>query len=358
MKRWPVVCVFAWAVAAAVAADASFSELAPPGTKVVIGINCRGLLDSPLSKKLVGQDRDMAAQMAQGMNLAGFDFLKDLDQVWILSTGTSDKVLAVMRGRFDAEKLAAGAKRYKGIPVLDAKAGGGSAIGLISSETAVAGDTADVQAAIDRAGSGSQLDAELKARVDAVADRYDIWGIGEVPEGIANPAAGAGGPGSIDRFMFGVTVRQGLTVTAEFHGRSTEDAAKMTAMLSMMEAAFKTQMKDARAAFDVQQENGTFRISVTMPEEELRKVIQAQRSGMMAALAQRAPGDAAKAGGERAGQETAAAPGPAPAPLPTLIGPQPGVVVAPPVPPKSQNQTQVVRAPNGDTMILKLPGSR
>jgi hypothetical protein len=407
MKRWPAVCVFAWAVAAAVAADAPLSELAPPGTKVAIGINVRAVLDSAVMKELPkefgAQEKDVAAGLAGSLHIAGFDPLKDVDQVWLLAAGTDNKapMLVVVRGRFDAEKLANGAKRYKGIPIMD---GGQGAIGLLGSEVAIAGDTLQVQAAIDRLGSGAQLDPELKARIEAVTARYDIWGIGEIPEGVAIPTTGTPpGPSSIDRFMFGLTLRQGESLTAEFHTRSTEDAANMTAYLSMIQSAWKERNKDSTSTLDVQSENGTFRISVVVPEEELQKGLDKMRALMAAGVKAGAQPAAAPA---PAMPETAAAPPAAPSPTPTTVpevvpapeaaaaapavaaapapapapeaasaapatapappaapepaqvSPQPPSVAAPPAAPKPANQPQIVKAPNGDTLILRLPGAK
>jgi hypothetical protein len=387
MKRWPVVCVFAWAVAAAVASDAPLSELAPPGTKVAVGINVRGVLDSPAVKELrkafAAQEKDLVSGMGSNLHLPGFDPLKDVDQIWILATTVADKapLLVIVRGRFDAEQLASGAKRYKGIPVIEGGVGTGAAIGLLGSETAIAGETAQVQAAIDRLGSGAQLEAELKTRMDAAAASYDIWGIGDVPDGMPIPTTGTP-PGSIsiDRFMFGLAMRQGETLTAEIHARSTEDAAKMMAYLSMIQAAWKEQNKDSASTLDVQSDNGTFRISMTVPDEEVRKGIDKMRS--FAAMA-----EAGKPGAEAApppapvpaaAPETAPAPAPAAAPAalpapetapapaaespapppPTLVSPGPAVVAAPPMAPKPANQPRIVKAPNGDTMIVKLPGGK
>jgi hypothetical protein len=369
MKRWPVVCVFAWAVAAAVASDAPLSELAPPGTKVAVGINVRGVLDSPAVKELrkafAAQEKDLVSGMGSNLHLPGFDPLKDVDQIWILATTVADKapLLVIVHGRFDAEQLASGAKRYKGIPVIEGGVGTGAAIGLLGSETAIAGETAQVQAAIDRLGSGAQLEAELKTRMDAAAASYDIWGIGDVPDGLPLPGAGTP-PGSIsiDRFMFGLAMRQGETLTAEIHARSTEDAAKMMAYLSMIQAAWKEQNKDSASTLDVQSDNGTFRISMTVPDEEVRKGIDKMRSfaalaeaGKIGAEAAPPPAPVPAAAPEAAPAAAAASPAPPP---PTLVSPAPAVVAAPPMAPKPANQPRIVKAPNGDTMIVKLPGGK
>jgi hypothetical protein len=375
MKRWPVVCVFAWAVAAAVAADAPLSELASPDTKVTIGIDVRRLLDSPLLASEIGAaEREAAAKLAATGNLAGFDPLKDVDQAWVLVTNPNDQssALVVLRGRFDVERLARGAKRYKDVPMVEAGTGAGGVIGLVSGQTALVGETAQVQAAIDRLGS-AHMSPELQERIATASSRYDVWGIGEIPDGLPISPAGTPGPGSIDRFMFGLALRQGLALTAEIHTRSTEDAAKFTALLSMIDAAVKAQNKEGGATFDVQSDNGTFRIALTVPEDQVRKAIAEQRAAVMAALSQNVPGGSVKTDAKPAAPQPApaAAPAPTPAPQPAaapapappaalLISPQPASVATPPAGPQppAPAPMQIVKAPDGDAMVVKLPGAK
>ena len=141
MKCWPVVCLIAGAVATAAAAEVSVAELAPPGTKVVAGINVRGLLNSSLAKEIGTQERDLAAKFTAKGNLTGFDPFKDLDQVFVFLTGTDDKalILAVARGRFEVETLAHGARRYKDIPVIGDGAGSNPVFAVLNAETAKIG---------------------------------------------------------------------------------------------------------------------------------------------------------------------------------------------------------------------------
>ncbi len=378
MKRWPVVCLFAWAVAAALGADASLSELAPPGTKVTIGINLRKLLDSPLASEFGGADRDAAAKLTMKGGLAGLDPFKDVDQIWILMSNINDKApaLVVVRGRFDVEQLGRGAKRYKDVPMVEGGTEAGGVIGLISGQTIIGGETAQVQAAIDRIGS-EHLGSELQERIAVAGSRYDIWGIGEIPEEpqATPPAPAQTGDApslaSIDRFMFGLAAQQGLALTAEVHARTTEGAAQITAALSILEAGLKAQAKDGGVTFDVQQDNGTFRISVAVPEAVVRKAITDQKSSMAAAFSGIAAGAGAKDGAKPAdapaAPATVPAADPAPAtppvaaaapPAPTLISPQPAAVAAPPSAPKPQTKPLIVKAPDGDTMIVRLPGAK
>jgi hypothetical protein len=168
--------------------------------------------------------------------------------------------------------------------------------------------------------------------------------------------------GSIDRFMFGIALQQGLALTAEVHSRTTEDAAKLTALLSMMEAGLKAQNKDGGTTVDVQQENGTFRVSVTVPEAVIRKAITDQKTAIVAAFSGMGANGGPREGGQTAApnavelapaMSTSTAPVVAPAPTNTvLISPRPASVAAP------RSQSQVTKSPNGDTMILRLPGAK
>jgi hypothetical protein len=398
MKRWPVVFISTLAAAAAMASDAPVSQLAPPGTKVAIGVNVRGLLDSPLAKDLGGQERDIAAKMTAAGALKGIDPLKDVDQVMLLSTGEGDQppTLVILRGRFDVDKLAQGASRYHDVPVLEEGSGARTAMGLLDGETAILGETAQVRAAIDRLGSDAQLDAGLMSRIETARSQYDIWGIGDCPDGLGAPAPGAEALRSIDRFTFGAALRQGLQLTAEVHARSTEDAAKMEAALSMLEAALKArQPKDSAAEFALHSDNGTFQVSLVVPEEELRKGIEAQRASLAAAVSRHTePAMPAEPAIAPPPPEAAlpAVPEPAtlpvleamtpPAPsvtslqhthpevvakvpassLPSLPSAEPEMVATAPAPPRvaarPASRTEIVKAPNGDTIYVKLPGAK
>jgi hypothetical protein len=369
MKRWPVLFVFSMAVAAAMASEAPISKLAPPGTKVAIGINVRGLLDSSLAKNF-GQEQALAAKLTSSQEMAGFDVLKDLDQVLILSTGSGQNAptLIIAHGRFDVEKLAAGAKKYHDVPVVGSPKTGSGVFALLDGENVIAGEPDLVRAAIDRLGSGDQLDADLLARIDAARQKYDLWGIGDCPDGLAAPGEGADALRAIDKFAFGAALRQGLELTAEIHARTSEDAAKMTAAIGLLEAALKMQAKDSDIKFDVHSDNGTLKISLSMSEEELRKAIETQRATLTSAMTQHAGNGVRNTSAEAAAPEAALPPvaeSSAPAlesaaPVALSMDAKPDVSLVPVVtkPIRPEAKTQVVKAPNGDTLFLKLPGAK
>ena len=67
------------------AADGVAPDFFPPNTKVVIGIQMRRILDSPLGKKLAADAGETAT--AAAAQLGGIDFLKDIDQIVVATSG-------------------------------------------------------------------------------------------------------------------------------------------------------------------------------------------------------------------------------------------------------------------------------
>jgi len=303
------------------AAGAALLDYLPPGTKVVLGIQVQGAIGAlaqDLGPELLGKGSTLLAQTP----LAGFDPLKDLDEVLIASSGKGNNppALAVLRGRFDVERLGRSATRYRDVLVVEGAKGQDGVLALLDSSTALAGDAALVRAAIDRRGQGAETGSDWAERIEALRSHYTIWGIGEGLEGLPDTPGQPGGLDSLDRFAFGAAFTHGLELTAELHLRSPQDAEKVSALLSLIQAA--PQASGAR--FEVESANGTLRILVALPEEELKKAMAAAQRGFLdsAALSQ--------------------------------LGGKPDGASKPPSPPDGK----VVTNTEGDTMVLTLPGKR
>jgi hypothetical protein len=265
-------------VARLVAAGDSALNFLPADTKVVIGIRVSAIRESALFKDAGTDAQNLGAEWMKLVAITGFDPLHDIDEVLIFSSADSEKAAALMavRGRFNLERMGAGAKRYKGIALVGEGAGGKSVLALLDATTAVAGEPAAVRAAIDRRGHGAPLDAKLAARVQALAGRFDIWGTGERPEGFVAPTGKREDLDSIDRFEFGVRVSNGLALAAEIHARSPKDAEKLAASVAMLQAMMSAQ-QPAAPKFDVQVKDGTIKLSLAISEDDLKKAIAAQR---------------------------------------------------------------------------------
>jgi hypothetical protein len=271
-------------VGAVSAAGASLVDLLPAGSKIVLGVRVRSLADSQFVKGLLGQAQLSNTDWLKKAAALGFDPLHDVDEVMLATTGEGQNPpsLMVASGRFNVARLAEGAQRYHEVPILGGDKAGDSIVAILDANTALAGDRPMVMAAIDR--HGAAPDGALAARVSALRDRYDVWGFGDRPEGfVSSPQAGA--VEGIDRFQFGLSLQKGLELAAEVHARTVKDAEKLNATLALLTGMLKVQQPAGGVSFDLQTKNGTFKLAMTIPEEELKKAMAAQSGALAQMLA-------------------------------------------------------------------------
>ena len=350
MKLAQSLLVLLLAGRAVPAADPALTDFFPAGTRIVLGINVRKVAASPLAQagltqaKAQVQSQAAAADWLKLASLAGFDPLRDIDELLMATNGEGQNPpsLIVARGRFEVARLAAGAKRYHDVPILGGDNPTDGVVALLNASTALAGDRPTVLATIDHLGNGAQIDAALAVHVAAARARYDIWGLGDRPAGFVAPTPQASGLESIDRFQFGVSMSHGLALEAEIHARSPKDAEQIGAMLEMMQAMIKAKQPAASAAkFDVHAEDGTFKLTMTIPEAEVLKAVQMQT------------GVATQAMAEKPAVRTA--------PLVTVSPVAITPAAAPAVPAKEPSKAAppaMVFDKDGNTVILTLPGGK
>ena len=270
----------ALAAARLAAAGDSALDFLPSNSKVVFGLRVSAMVESAAFKDAGTGAQKLSAEWLKVVAITGFDPLHDIDEVLIGSSADSEKAAALMvlRGRFDVARMGAGATRYHGVAMVGDGKGGKSVLALLDAATAVAGDAAAVQAAIDRRGQGTPMNASLAERVQRLRERFDLWGTGERPEGFVPPTGKNEGLDSMDRFEFGVRMTQGFELSAEMHARSAKDAEKLAQSMEMLKAMMTMSGREqAGGKIEVQVKDGTIKVSLAISEEELKKAIAAQR---------------------------------------------------------------------------------
>ena len=270
----------ALAAARLAAAGDSALDFLPSNSKVVFGLRVSAMVESAAFKDAGTGAQKLSAEWLKVVAITGFDPLHDIDEVLIGSSADSEKAAALMvlRGRFDVARMGAGATRYHGVAMVGDGKGGKSVLALLDAATAVAGDAAAVQAAIDRRGQGTPMNASLAERVQRLRERFDLWGTGERPEGFVPPTGKNEGLDSMDRFEFGVRMTQGFELSGEMHARSAKDAEKLAQSMEMLKAMMTMSGREqAGGKIEVQVKDGTIKISLAISEEELKKAMAAQR---------------------------------------------------------------------------------
>jgi hypothetical protein len=325
----------------AAAADSSLGAYFPPDTKAVVGVHVRSIIDNPLFADAIAEVRTKSAAILTQTPLAGFDPLKDLDEILFATSGKGEKppAIAVLLGRFPVEQLGQDARRYREVPILQSPKQPQGALALIDSSTAIAGPAADVRAAIDRRAEATSGLTALMSRVDTLRSRYSIWGFGD---GIETAARGKrpGDFSSIDRFEFGVALDRGLRINAQIHVRTPQDFEKMAATIRMVEAminAAKAKKPANDTSVELSAAKGILKFSLTVPEAEMKKAMMEERDSLVAALSSRLP----------------ALLGPAPRPNPAV---PPGQAFTIEQGAGISSEAKTVTNSKGDTVILTLPG--
>lgn len=267
----------------------------PSDTKVVIGVNLRRILDSPMGKELAAKAVKLAPQ-----TLADIDFLKDVDELLIATNavGQNPSGLLVMKGRF------------KGPAVLTDPKNPNATFAILDETSAIAGESALVNAAIASRGKGATFPA-IETRIAPLLNRYDVWGAGRVESG--------------EEFSFGAALQQGLDLMAEIRMSSASEMAKLMETIKPFQAMLKAQTGASK--FNFQTQGRTLKVSVSIPEEELKKAIVTQKAALTDTL-----------------MRQFAAMTPAAAPVP------------PPKPPRTEGQ--ILKDSRGDTLRVMLPGGR
>ena len=286
----PILALFA-AIGIAAASEAPSTAFFPPGTKVVFGLHMRSLANASIFKDASEEIRSGASSLLVETPLAGLDPAKDIDEVLLASSGEGQKApaIVVIHGRFHVA-VTPETQRYRDVPLLEDPKHPEAVLALIDESTLIAGDPVHVRSAIDRVQSGAAgiLPESWVARIETLRSRYAIWGFGEGLEPAAKPGAAAAKPGdisSIDHFQFGIAFDQGLRLTAEAHLRTARDAQQMSGMLQLFQAMMQGQKKAANGtAFDLSVEKSAIKISLLVPEAELKKAMKEQKATLAKAF--------------------------------------------------------------------------
>ena len=153
----------------------------------------------------------------------------------------------------------------------------------------VAGDLANVKAAIDRRAGGPTIPAALAAQVNGLSSTQDAWAISTVPPATlkppaaVTPAAGAGLQSALQKIVSasgGVKFGSVVVVTGQAQAATPQDASSLGGVLQLFVSMAQLQAAkypDAAAlaqSLVVTTQGSTVKISLSVPEDQLQQLVK------------------------------------------------------------------------------------
>jgi hypothetical protein len=218
----------------------------PPDSGLVLGIEWRRIIDSPVGASLIEQiDKSPIIPMTPFKNFRDM-LLHDVDSVTVsvpssgLNPGVEQPpVLIIVKGRFETAHLrslllgtkAQTVEKYNTVELLvppDSAPKGKrlTRVALLDSNTIIAGDQAQVRAAIDRLKAGGPAQARLiRAGAAELAAANDLWMILNIPPDMMKeaPPAMAQMLSGVKSAELGVSFKEGVATQMNF--RTKDDAS-------------------------------------------------------------------------------------------------------------------------------------
>jgi hypothetical protein len=172
LAAFSLLALLAVAAGPVLPADETPLDLLPPNSKAVLGFRIQALAAAFDANGFGSEMRQQSAGLAGQIALPGFDPLRDIDELIVGSESDASNApsLIVLSGRFAALAAASSVKKYKNVPILDAPLGG-QVLAVLDSSTAIGGQPAMVQDAIDRRETGAKLSPGLAARIAPLRGR-------------------------------------------------------------------------------------------------------------------------------------------------------------------------------------------
>ena len=280
------------------AADPRLLSLAMPDATVLAGVNVDQAKATPFGQYVLTtllQTQDQKLQ--QLATLTGFDPRRDVHELLLASTSAPGNKtgLVLARGVFDPDEISAaaqsggaGAETYGGVSIIeDAQHQNGFA--FLDSTLVVAGDLANVKAAIDRRQGGSTISAALAAQVNQLSSTQDAWAISTVPPSTlkppaaAPPAAGADLQNALQKIASasgGLKFGSVVVLTGQAQAATPQDASSLGDVLQLfvnmaqLQAAKRPEAAALAQSLVVSTQGSTVKITLSLPEGQFQQLVK------------------------------------------------------------------------------------
>ena len=315
--------------------DRSLLALLPANANTLVGVDVERLKHTSLYQRLEEESRKEKGrnQFDELAAMTGFDPRRDVEQLLVAAwpQGMASRpgeaepnFLVAGRGRFNAANLTreilkqqAVVEKYRGYDILGPRASGKEpqrtkgkhdqgAVAFLDETTAVAGNRAEVRAAIDRKiGGGPTLlhNTDLLGRAQRISGASQIWAVSQSPGELLRQGLPSEGPlhgsnfarifQSMQNTSFGLNLTDGLDLLAAGLCRTPEDAKTLADAARGVIALGRLTLSDKEpewmTVFDrirVEERGAELDISVSIEREMFEKLLENKGRKKVKAAAQ------------------------------------------------------------------------
>jgi hypothetical protein len=246
------------------------------------------------------------ADLQQLITLTGFDPTRDVNEVLAATNSTTSKSpngLVLARGTFNVSMITAAATAngaltevYNNVTILESpqKMAG---IAFLTPTLAMAGDIANVKAAIDRPGTGQSLPSNVLTQVNQWSGNEDAWVVTTAPLSSLTPSAPsstdtpanpmgsvmAGVMQQIQQISGGVKFGNNVVGTAAIQADNANDATQLAntvqffVNLMQMQSQKNSQLSSLAQGLTVNAQGTTVNVTITLPEAQFQQLFQMQK---------------------------------------------------------------------------------
>ncbi len=284
----------------------------PADSGLVFGVEWRKIIDSPAGSALMEQLNKPELSQIPGMQDWKTALLRDLDSILIAvpaagmsSTAAQPPVLLVAKGRFNLASLRAllltkgqPIEKYRAIELLappeaaSKTAGRGSKIAFLDANTIVAGDRAQVRAAIDSAVLGRTVPprSSVLAGVVELAAANDIWMVMNIPADATKDVPPTVSPmfSAMKSAEMGVSFQNGMAMRLNIRAKdeaSAQSLAQMTqgliAMAAMNQDPANQASLDTLKKLHIRPEGVLVKMELALDRSEFEKMLKEAKKPRM-----------------------------------------------------------------------------
>jgi hypothetical protein len=292
------------------AADPALLRLVMPDAKVIAGIQVDQTRNSLFGQYVISHMQVDDAGFQDFIAQTGFDPRRDVSELLIASNWESNtpqsRWLVMARGSFDLAKIGHVAEghgitidNFQGIELLTfaghAKQDVVNAIAFFDTTSAVMGDLASVQAAIERQKSGAAPSNQLLAKVKDLSSKNDFWFVtlvpvsefaGAMPDPNLSGAMKGNLLAAINEASGGIRFGGTVNIFAEAITRSEKDAQALVDVVKFVAGMVQLNRQNNPAAgqvatlldtLDCKTAGNITTISLAIPELQLEQMLDTMR---------------------------------------------------------------------------------